>query len=344
MKSIKLGNDSVGDSCPCYIIAEIGGLFKNFEEAKRLIDTAIDIGVNAVKFQTLEAETITSKNNFFDLTVTGHVSQYEFFKQFEPSKKLQKQIVTYANQKGITIFSAPSHIQDLMLMQEMDLQIYKIGSDLACHTPLLKKVAQFSKPIILSTGMCTLDEVKKSVDAITNEGNDELLLLHCVSDYPSHIEELNLNAINTMKTQFNLPVGFSDHSIGSFACLSAAIMGANIIEKHMKHPQNSPCADDLHALNPKEFSELIKSIRLSESAKGSGKKIPSISEQKNLHKNRVSIIAMHEIKKGTKISSEMIDIRRPGDGLSPFYYDQILSRTAKLNISKETPLTWDMIE
>ena len=121
-------------------------------------------------------------------------------------------------------------------------------------------------------------------------------------------------------------------------------MGANIIEKHMKHPQNSPCADDLHALNPKEFSELIKSIRLSESAKGSGKKIPSISEQKNLHKNRVSIIAMHEIKKGTKISSEMIDIRRPGDGLSPFYYDQILSRTAKLNISKETPLTWDMIE
>jgi|TARA_B110000467_G_C18287631_1_gene462685 N-acetylneuraminate synthase len=344
MTFIKLDNDFVGDSYPCYIIAEIGGLFKNFEEAKRLIDSAIDIGVNAVKFQTLEAETITSKNNFFDLTVTGHVSQYEFFKQFEPSKELQKQIVNYANKKGITVFSAPSHIQDLILMQEMDLQIYKIGSDLACHIPLLKKVANFSKPIILSTGMCTLDEVKKSVDAITNEGNNKLILLHCVSDYPSKIEELNLNVISEMKAEFNVPVGFSDHSIGSFGCLFAATMGANIIEKHMKHPKNSPCADDLHALNPKEFSELIKSIRLSESAKGSGKKTPTISEQKNLQKNRVSIITIKEIKKGTKISSEMIDIRRPGSGLSPSNYDDILTKIAKLDISKDTPLTWDLLE
>ena len=235
-------------------------------------------------------------------------------------------------------------MDDLPLMEKFDLPIYKIGSDLACHTPLLKKVAKFGKPIILSTGMCTMEEVKKSINAIYDEGNEKLILLHCISDYPAKIEESNLYAINEMKKEFNLPVGFSDHTKGTLCSLSSAIMGANIVEKHMKHPDNSSSPDDIHALAPNEFSQLVKSIRLIESAKGSGEKIPSSSELKNLQKNRVSIIVMKEIEKGTKIEPEMRDIRRPGNGISPFYYDQILSKTAKLNISKETPLTWDMIE
>ena len=184
----------------------------------------------------------------------------------------------------------------------------------------------------------------KTILEIYDEGNDKLILLHCISDYPAKIEESNLNAINEMKKEFNLPVGFSDHTKGTLCSLSSAIMGANIVEKHMKHPDNSSSPDDIHALAPNEFSQLVKSIRLIESAKGSGEKIPSSSELKNLQKNRVSIIVMKEIEKGTKIEPEMIDIRRPGNGISPFYYDQILSKTAKLNISKETPLTWDMIE
>ena len=166
MSTIRLGDLTVSDGHPCYFVAEIGGLFKNFDEAKRLINSAVKIGINAVKFQTLEADTITTKNNFFDLGVTGHISQYDFFKKFEPSKELQKQVIKYANDCGITVFSAPSHIKDVEFMEGIDVPIYKIGSDLACHIPLLKKVGHLGKPIILSTGMTTLEEVRDSINAI----------------------------------------------------------------------------------------------------------------------------------------------------------------------------------
>lgn len=344
MKNIKIHSRPIGDGAPCYIIAEIGNLFQNFTEAKRLIDSALEINVNAIKFQTWDAETLTTKKNFFDLEVTGNVSQYEFHKSIQITEKLQDDIVKYAKEKNMTIFSAPSHMNDIEVMEKMDLPVFKIGSDLACHLPILKRVAKLQKPIILSTGMCTMDEIRKSVNTIYNEGNQELILLHCVSDYPAKIEESNLNVIYEMKKEFDTPIGFSDHSIGSLVPLSAAMIGANVIEKHMKHPENSVSPDDSHALNPEQFSDLIKSIRLVESAKGSGKKVPSISEEKNLKTNRVSIIAMQEIKKGTKITTEMIDIRRPGSGIMPYYYDDVLSKTAKLDISKETPITWDMIE
>ena len=187
----------IGDDYPCYIIAEIGGLFKNFEEAKRLIDSAIEIGVDAVKFQTLEAETVTTKNNYFDMEATGKISQYELLKDFEIPKEVQMQIVDYANKQGITIFSAPSHINDLEIMKKMNLGIFKIGSDLACHIPLLKKVAELNKPIILSTGMCTLAEVKDSVNAILSTGNNQIIIMHCVSNYPAKPEETNLKVIET---------------------------------------------------------------------------------------------------------------------------------------------------
>lgn len=344
MRSVRLGNKTVGDGNPCYFIAEIGGLFKTFEEAKRLIDSAIDIGVSAIKFQTLEAETITTKNNLFHLGVTGEISQYEFFKKFEPSKELQKQIVTYANDKGITVFSAPSHIKDLEIMREMDLSIYKIGSDLACHIPLLKEVAKIGKPIILSTGMCSLDEVRESVDAILSTGNEKLIILHCVSDYPSKIEETNLNAILTMKDKFGLPVGYSDHTVGINASFAAAVLGANVIEKHFKHSLNQPAADDIHALNADEFGNLIRSVREMEKAKGDGVKVPTQSEKGNMPENRVSIIAMRDIPSNTTITENMIDIRRPGTGLAPKYFYNIIGKKAKRAILKESPITWNDLE
>jgi N-acetylneuraminate synthase len=340
---VRLGSKLVGDGNPCYFVAEIGGLFKNFEEAKRLIDSALEIGVDAVKFQTLEAETITTKNNFFNLGVTGHVSQYEFFKQFEPPKELQMQVVKYANNVGITVFSAPSHIKDLELMKKMELSIYKIGSDLACHIPLLKEVAKLDKPMILSTGMCTLEEVKDSVNAILETGNKQLVLLHCISDYPAKIEESNLNAILTMKNEFGLPVGYSDHTVGTEISFAAAIMGANIIEKHFRHPVNSSAADDMHAITPLQFTQLIEQVRKIEKAQGNGQKIPTPSEKKNLIENRVSIVSLVDIPTGSVITKEMIDIRRPGTGLAPKYFDQIIGMKTKTDIKAEMPLSWKFL-
>jgi len=344
MKNVNLYEKSIGDGNSCYFVAEIGGLFNSIEEAKRLIDSAIEIGIDAVKFQTLEADTITTKKNYFNLGVTGHVSQYEFFKQFEPSKELQMQVVNYANEVSMPIFSAPSHMKDLEIMKKMELPIYKIGSDLACHIPLLKEIASFDKPIILSTGMCSLNEIRDSVNAIIETGNEQLILLHCVSDYPAKIEESNLNVIQTMKDEFELPVGYSDHTIGLDVSIAAVTLGANILEKHFRHPNNSSAADDEHAITPSQFRDLIKHSRDIEKAKGNGIKIPTDSEKKNLIENRVSIVSLMDISANTIITKEMIDVRRPGNGLPPKYFEQLIGKKTKIDIKSETPITWDFFK
>tara|TARA_B100001013_G_scaffold185396_1_gene111798 strand:+ start:43 stop:1083 length:1041 start_codon:yes stop_codon:yes gene_type:complete len=341
--AIRLGDLTVSDGHPCYFVAEIGGLFKNFDEAKRLINSAVEIGINAVKFQTLEADTITTKNNFFDLGVTGHISQYDFFKKFEPSKELQKQVIKYANDCGITVFSAPSHIKDVEFMEGIDVPIYKIGSDLACHIPLLKKVGHLGKPIILSTGMTTLEEVRDSVNAIFETGNKKLILLHCVSDYPTKIEETNLSAINTLKKEFDVPIGYSDHTVGINTTFAAAIFGANLIEKHFRHSSNEKSPDDIHALNSEQFLELINNVRDFEKSRGSGKKIPSSAEKVNLVSNRVSIVSLVGIQKDDVITSEMIDVRRPGTGLAPKYFDSLIGKKALVDIPKDSPIKKEMV-
>ena len=344
MKSINLNGELVGDGNPCYFLAEIGSLFTNFEEAKRLIDSAIEIGIDAIKFQTFEAETITTKNNLFGMENTGNISQYDLFKKCEISKELQIKITNYANEKGMTIFSAPSHIKDLDIMKKMKLPVYKIGSDLACHIPLLKEVAKIGKPIILSTGMCTLEEIRNSVETILSTGNNQLIILHCVSDYPTKLEETNLNAILTLKKEFGVPVGFSDHNIGWSVSFGAVSMGSNLIERHFRDSSNTPAPDDIVALDKEQFSSLIKSTRDIEKAKGDGIKIPSKSEKNNLLTNRVSIISLLDIKKGQEITPDVIDIRRPGTGLQPIYYDKVIGMKAKINIPKETPLAFKMLE
>lgn len=344
MKKIKIADAWIGDGYPCYIVAEIGTGYRTFEEAKNLIDSAIEIGINAVKFQTFEAETITTKGNFIDMEETGRMSQFDLFKTLEIPKDVQLKIVNYARDRGIPIFSAPSHFNDISTLQELDLPVYKIGSDLACHIPLLKAIAKLQKPIILSTGMCNMDEVREAVDAIRSVGNDEIALLHCVSDYPAKIEDSNLNAIMTMKEEFQIPVGFSDHSIGTMVPLAAATLGANIIEKHFRDPRNTPSPDDIHSLTKNEFSELIRAIRITEKAKGNGKKTPMDSELKNRQTNRVSIIAVSDIKKGTVISGDMLDVRRPGTGIPPKDIEKIIGKRSIRDIPKDNPIRFDDLE
>jgi len=262
----------------------------------------------------------------------------------EISKELQIEIVEYANKKGIPIFSAPSHIKDVELMEKMNLPIYKIGSDLACHIPLLKKIAKFKKPIILSTGMCTLDEIESSVNAIKDCGNEEIILLHCISDYPLKPEEANLKAILTLKEKFQLPIGFSDHSIGLQSTLTAISIGANVIERHFYDVNFSQGPDKMISLTKNEFEILIKKKKEIEILLGEGKKEPSVSEKENITTNRVSIIVMKDVKKGDVISEELVDVRRPGYGIAPIFFESVIGKKFCENVSKETPLKWEMIK
>lgn len=344
MKYINIDGQVIGDGYPVFFMAEIGGNYATFEEAKALIDAAKQVDINAIKFQTFEAETITTKNNFFDMDATGRVSQYELFKELEPNKDVQRAITQYSHDAGMTIFSAPSHIKDLELMEELDLPAYKIGSDLACHLPLLKEVGKTGKPIILSTGMCTLIEVREAVETILSTGNEQIAILHCVSDYPTKIEEVNLKAITTLKREFLLPVGYSDHTIGIDMTFASIAIGANLIEKHFTLDKTAAGPDNILSLLPDEYCSLIEKTRRLESAMGTGVKQPSVSERKHLKTNRVSIIALQELRAGQVINEDMVDIRRPGSGLAPRHWEKVIGKKVNRTVNAEEPLQEEYIE
>lgn len=340
MRAVKVGHTAVGDNQPIYIVAEIGGNFTTFDQAKHLVDLAVDAGVDAVKLQTYQAETISSRSAVYDMPNTGHANQFELFKKYEIGFSLHKEVWDYCRKKEILIFSTPSHMKDLELLEKLNCQVYKIGSDDAINIPFLKEVAAVGKPIVLSTGMCTLHEVSESVSAILGEGNPNIILLHCVTNYPSKPEDANLKCIETMKRQFGLPVGYSDHTLGALCCLTAASLGANILEKHFTHDKKAEGPDHILSADPDEMRAIVKGVRTIEKALGDGVKRPAAGECTTRVNNRKSIVSLVDIPKGTVIKSDMVAIKRPGFGIPPKFISQIIGRVAQEDIKAEEPVLW----
>ncbi|MCA9460265.1 MAG: N-acetylneuraminate synthase family protein, partial [Nanoarchaeota archaeon] len=227
-----------------FFISEIGGNFNNYDEAIRLINLSKECGFQAVKFQSFRADTLTSKKAIFEMENTGHILQYDHFKKYELSESLTSEVIAYCKEIGLIVFSTPSHPSDVDLLEKFDLPLHKIGSDDAVNIPLLKYIAKTGKTIILSTGMCTLSEVQRSVDAILEEGNDKIVLLHCTTNYPTHPESVNLNAMVTMQKHFSgIPVGYSDHTLGIDTCYAAAVLGAKVLEFHFTYDKNADGPD-----------------------------------------------------------------------------------------------------
>jgi sialic acid synthase SpsE len=191
--------------------------------------------------------------------------------------------------------------------------------------------------------MCTLEEVRRSVDTISNEGNNQIILMHCVADYPTKYEEVNLNAIETMQDEFGFPVGYSDHTIGPEISLAAVAMGAHVIERHFKHPDNRSGPDAILSSDEAEMRYIIETTRKIEQARGDGIKRPSKSEYKNQLQNRVGICSLTDIPEGTIITEEMIDIRRPGYGIQPRFFEQVVGRRARKDIPKDEAITWELL-
>lgn len=343
MHSVKIRDTIIRDNNPIYIIAEIGGNFLNFNEAKKLIDLAIDVGANAVKLQTYRAETIASKSAVYDMPNTGHANQFELFKKYEIDFQLHKEIWDYCSVKEICVFSTPSHISDVELLEKLDCPAYKIGSDDAVNIPFLEEVASIGKPILLSTGMCTMNEVRESISAILGKGNSDIILLHCVTNYPAEPVHVNLKCIPAMKKEFGLPVGYSDHTIGIACCIGATAIGANVLEKHFTYDKNAEGPDHMLSADPKEMRQIIENVRTIETAMGDGVKRPSEGEKTTRINNRKSIVTIHAIPKGTVISSDMIAIKRPGFGIQPKFFQEVIGRTAKVNIKAEEPILRDYI-
>jgi len=325
----------------CYIIAEIGGNFTAFVQAKRLIDAAHGCGVDAVKLQTYRADTITSTEAIFDMENTGVVSQHDLFRKYELDEALHYEVFKYAEAKGLDWFSTPSHESDVDLLEKCAVGAYKIGSDDAVNLPYLRYVARTGKPVLLSTGMCTLEEVRESVAAILAEGNEKLILLHAITSYPTHSENVNLAAMQTMMRAFpELDIGYSDHTLSPIACLCAVAMGARVIEKHFTYDKKADGPDHMLSADPVEMKWLVEAVRNFELMRGSGIKRPADSEKITRRNNRKSVVLNRSVKAGERLSEHDIAIKRPGYGIGPKHFEQVVGRAIAADMEKDAVLSW----
>ena len=325
----------------CYVIAEIGGNFTTLEEAKRLIDEAAGCGVDAVKLQTYRAETVASTAAVFDMENTGVISQVELFRKYEIGESLHHAVFQYAEAKGLDWFSTPSHQSDVDLLEACGVGAHKIGSDDAVNLPFLRYVARTGKPVLLSTGMSTLEEVRESVDAILGEGNERLILLHAVTSYPTHAENVNLRAMQTLQAAFPaLEVGYSDHTLSPVACLCAVAMGARVIERHFTYDKAADGPDHRLSADPAEMKWLVEAVRTFEIMRGSGVKRPADSERTTRRNNRKSVVAARPLKAGEPIAAEDLAVKRPGYGIAPKYFEQLIGRRPRKDLERDAVLSW----
>lgn len=332
-----------------YIIAEAGVNHNgDINLAYKLIDAAKEVGVDCIKFQTFKTENLvtkTAKKAEYQVENTkNNDSQFAMLKKLELSYDDFKSLKEYCDKIDIEFMSTPFDNDSVNLLEKLNMKTYKISSGDITNKPFLEYVASKNKPIILSTGMCTMDEVQEAVSWIEKAGNKQITLLHCTSNYPTPYSDVNMNAMITLDKAFPYPTGYSDHTKGIIIPIMAVSMGATVIEKHFTLDKNMEGPDHKASLDVNELREMVKAIRDIESAKGSGEKQPAESELSTREVARKSIVAAREIKKGHVITREDICLKRPGDGILPKEIDKIIGKTAVTNISEDMKLTIDMLE
>ena len=341
-KEVKIGNKKIGEGHPAYIIAEIGSNHnKDINIAKKLIDKAADARVDAVKFQTFKAKKLYSKKT--PKFSKDKVTPYALIKSVELPRNWHIELSDYAKMKGLHFLSSPFDYEAVDELHKIGVPAFKIASFEIVDLELLKYVAKKGRPMILSTGVANLGEIEEALSVIRSQGNDEIILLHCNSMYPTPIEIVNLNSITTMSAAFKIPIGFSDHTLGTNISVAAVAMGAKVIEKHVTLDRKMKGPDHSFAIEPDELKQLVQNIRDVEKARGTGIKERSEKEQEMYEKGRRSLIAAQDIPKGMKIKRNMIIIKRPGYGIKPKFIDIVSGREAKVDIKAEQWITWDMI-
>lgn len=331
---VRIGDKWIGDGEPCFIIAEAGSNHDGkLEQAKKLIDLAAKASADAVKFQTFSADGMVART----------APAYEVIKRLELPYEWHSELAEYARDKGLMFLSTPMDEQAVGILERIGAKAFKIASGEVTSIPFLNYVANKGKPLIVSTGACTLGEIELALEAITSQGNEDIILLHCVAAYPAPVEDVNLRAILTLKQAFGFPVGFSDHTLGISVPLAAVALGACMIEKHFTLDRRFVGPDHPYALEPNELKEMVLGMRDVEKALGQSVKKPVASEKVHLEVGTRSIFARVKIPKGTIITNDMLTILRPGTGLKPEHLDVVLGRIARTDIEAHQPLTWDKI-
>ena len=345
---VKLGKYKVGDNFPTYIIAE-AGLNHNgsIEIAKKLIDEAKKAGCNSVKFQSFSASSRVSKNvksvKYSEKADGLQEDIYEMFHRLSLSFQDTKKLFNYAKKKNIEIFSTPFDKKNVDFLEKLKVKFYKIASVDLVNLPLIEKVAKTQKPVILSTGMSNLSNIEEAVEVFKKTGNKNLILLHCLSSYPANENEMNLRTINTLKRNFNVPVGLSDHYPGIEISLLSIGLGANIIERHFTIDKTFEGPDHILSSEPNEMKKLVDIANNSEEILGSGIKTIQPSEYQVINSQRKSIYASKDIKKNEKLSKKNLCIKGPGGGILPKYLNLIINKKIKHKIPKDNPIKWEDI-
>ena len=331
-----------------FIIAEAGvNHNSDLSIAKELIDVASEANADAVKFQSFIAENLVTFNapkaNYQIRRSNKTESQYDMLKKLELSINFHEKLIDHCQKKNVIFLSTPFDYHSLNMLCELNIPVIKISSGDITNIPFLEHIAELEKPVILSTGMSNLSEVEKAVRSIINNGEKKLLaLMHCVSNYPAKYQDINLNVINTLQKAFDLPVGYSDHSIGIEIPIAAVAIGSVIIEKHFTLNKNFKGPDHKASAEPDELKKMIDCIRNIEKAMGNGIKYPSKDEIEISKIARKSIVANCNIQKGAIVSDEMFAIKRPGNGLKPDMIKWIVGKKINQSVAKDTILTWEM--
>ena len=317
-----------------FIIAEAGVNHNgSLENAIKLIDVAIEAGVDAVKFQTFKSENMVCKHaqkaTYQKETTDIEESQFTMLKKLELSKEAHERLQKYCGDRGVLFLSTPFDLESIEYLDEIGVPIMKIPSGEVTNYPYLKKIAQTQKKIIMSTGMCKMEEIEKAIKVLKEYKCGEITLLHCNTEYPTPFSDVNLNAMITLKEKFNVNVGYSDHTLGIDIPIAAVALGAAVIEKHFTLNKNMEGPDHKASLDPEELKQMVKAIRNVEIALGNGVKEPSNSEKKNMEVARKSIVAKVDIQKGMMFSEDNITTKRPGGGINPMRWNEIIGTRAK---------------
>jgi N-acetylneuraminate synthase len=348
MKSIRINNRSIGLDYEPYVIAEISANHNgSLDTALKIIEEAKKAGADAVKLQTYTADTITLNSDSEEFKIYGGLwdgrTLYDLYQQAHLPWDWHKPLFEHAKKLNITIFSSPFDRSAVDLLESLNAPAYKIASFEAIDLPLIKYVAATGKPMIISTGMADAEEIQEAIDAAYSGGCKELAILHCVSGYPAPASDYNLRTITDMIGRFGLVTGLSDHTLDNTTAIASVAMGASIIEKHFTLDRSGGGPDDSFSLEPAELLALCKDSKTAWSAVGKVNYARTSSEQGNV-KFRRSLYYVHDLKQGDILAEDSVRSVRPGFGIAPKYFPEIIGKKLKKDINKHTPVSFDDLE
>jgi N,N'-diacetyllegionaminate synthase len=314
--------------------------------AKQLIDAAVDAGVDYVKFQTFNSKKLVSKfaeKASYQKTNTKdeNESQLAMLQKLEMSKEMHFELIDYCRSKNIKFLSTAFDLESVDFLNELNIDLFKIPSGEMTNLPYLRKIGGLGKPVILSTGMGSLEEIGEAMNALIKAGTkkENITILHCNTEYPTPMSDVNLLAMNTIGKTYGVSVGYSDHTLGIEVPIAAVALGATVIEKHFTLDKTMEGPDHIASLEPHELTSMVQSIRNIEKALGFDEKIASASESKNIQISRKSIVASKIIQKGEIFSEENLTVKRPGNGISPMRWDEFIGKIAQSNFSEDELIT-----